>query len=161
MVSLNLTLVLQIVNFLILAGILYKLLYKPVTQFLEKRSGHTRELIEGTEKDKQEAAKNLAEAKETLSEKRGETLRIVEKARQTAAEEEKRIMAEAKAKAKRICEKAKAQMNQEVERAKRELQAQVADLSILVAERIIRKSLTEKDHRKLVDEYTREIGRLH
>lgn len=161
MVSLNLTLVLQIANFLILAGILYKLLYKPVTQFLEKRSDHIRELSEGTEKDKQEAAKNLAEAKETLAEKRGEALRIVEKARQTAAKEEKRIMAEAKAEAKWICEEAKAQMNQEVERAKRELQAQVADLSILVAERIIRKSLIEKDHRKLVDEYTREIGRLH
>ncbi|MEW5767882.1 MAG: F0F1 ATP synthase subunit B [bacterium] len=161
MISLNFTLVLQIINFLILTGILYKLLYKPVTQFLEKRSAYIRELIEGTEKDKQEAAKNLAEAKETLAEKREEALGMVEKARQTAAKEEKRIMAEANAKAKWICEEAKAQMDQEVERAKRELRAQVADLSILVAERIIRKSLTEKDHRKLVDEYTREVGRLH
>lgn len=161
MISLNFTLVLQIVNFLILMWVLYRLLYKPVTQFLEQRSANIRELIEGTEKDRQAASKNLEEAKRVLAEKREEGLKLVENARQVAIEEEKRILTEAKEAAGRICEEARVRMGQEVEQAKRELQAQVADLSLLVAEQVIHKSLSEKDHRKLVDEYTREIGRLH
>ncbi|MDI6793416.1 MAG: F0F1 ATP synthase subunit B [bacterium] len=161
MISLNFTFILQIINFLILMWVLYRLLYKPVTQFLEQRSANIRELIEGTEKDRQAAAKNLEEAKRVLAEKREEGLKLIEKARQVAIEEEKRILTEAKEAAGRICEEARVRMGQEVEQAKRELQAQVADLSLLVAEQVIHKSLSEKDHRKLVDEYTREIGRLH
>lgn len=161
MISLNFTLILQIINFLILMWVLYRLLYKPVTQFLKQRSANIRELIEGTEKDRQAASKNLEEAKRVLAEKWEEGLKLIEKARQVAIEEEKRILTEAKEAAGRICEEARVRMGQEVEQAKRELQAQVADLSLLVAEQVIHKSLSEKDHRKLVDEYTREIGRLH
>jgi F-type H+-transporting ATPase subunit b len=43
-------------------------------------------------------------------------------------------------------------MAQDVRRARQELRQEVADVSIAVAEKLIRKSLNDSDHRKIVQD---------
>ena len=54
--------------------------------------------------------------------------------------------------AARLLEAAQAQIAQDVRRARSELRAEVGALSIQIAERLIRKSLQDDDHRRLVQE---------
>jgi F-type H+-transporting ATPase subunit b len=75
-----------------------------------------------------------------------------ERALREAAELRERLSAEARQEATRLLEAAKAQVSQEVRRARTELRAEVGTLAIQIAERLIRKSLTDEDHQRLVRE---------
>ena len=60
--------------------------------------------------------------------------------------------AEARQEAARLIETAKAQITQEVRRARGELRAELGTLAVQIAERLIRKSLRDDDHRRIVQE---------
>ena len=60
--------------------------------------------------------------------------------------------AEARQEATRLVAAAQAQIAQEVRRARTELRAEVGTLAIQIAERLVRKSLNDEDHQRLVRE---------
>ena len=51
-----------------------------------------------------------------------------------------------------MLEAAQVQVGQEVRRARTELRAEVGSLAIQIAERLVRKSLSDEDHQRLVSE---------
>lgn len=160
MVNINPTLLIQVISFLILMYGLYKILYKPVTGFLDNRSVQIKKWIGEAEKAREDSVKEREEAKAFLHEAREEAEKIREKVETQAEAERTKAEETAKEEAKRIVQEAKAEVNRELERAKRELQKEVGTLSILVAEKIIRRELTEKDHQRLVEESLKEVRRL-
>jgi len=52
----------------------------------------------------------------------------------------------------RLVEGARAEMEQDIRRARQELRQEVGDLAVAVAERLIKKSLRDEDHRRIVQE---------
>jgi F-type H+-transporting ATPase subunit b len=58
-----------------------------------------------------------------------------------------------------MLETAKTQMEADVRRAREELRREVSDLAVAVAEKLIRKSLRDEDHRRIVDDAIANIGR--
>jgi F0F1-type ATP synthase membrane subunit b/b' len=52
-------------------------------------------------------------------------------------------------------------MGQDVRRARQELRQEVADLATSVAERLIRKSLRDEDHRRIVDDAINRVERVN
>ena len=54
---------------------------------------------------------------------------------------------------------ARAEIQQEVRRAKVELRDETVTLSLTAAERLLRRNLTEEDHRRLAEQYIEELGR--
>jgi F-type H+-transporting ATPase subunit b len=75
-----------------------------------------------------------------------------ERALREAAELRERLSVEARQEATRLIEAAQAQIAQEVRRARTELRAEVGTLAIQIAERLVRKSLNDEDHQRLVRE---------
>jgi F-type H+-transporting ATPase subunit b len=75
-----------------------------------------------------------------------------ERALREAAELRDRLSAEARQEATRLIEGAQAQVSQEVRRARAELRAEVGGLATQIAERLIRKSLNDEDHQRLLRE---------
>ena len=59
--------------------------------------------------------------------------------------------------AQRLVNSARAELEQDVRRARQELRREVSDLAITVAERLIKKSLRDEDHRRIVQD---AIGRV-
>jgi F-type H+-transporting ATPase subunit b len=55
-------------------------------------------------------------------------------------------------------ESAKAELAQDVRRARQELRREVSDLAITAAEQLIKKSLRDDDHRRIVED---AIARVH
>ena len=50
MISIDRSIIFQIINFLVLVALLFRFLFKPVVQALDKRSNHIREEMEKIEK---------------------------------------------------------------------------------------------------------------
>ncbi len=73
-----------------------------------------------------------------------------ERALREAGELRERLGAEARQEAARLVEAAQAQIGQEVRRARAELRAEVGVLATQIAERLVRKSLSDEDHQRLV-----------
>jgi F-type H+-transporting ATPase subunit b len=59
-----------------------------------------------------------------------------------------------------VVKRAQEQIAFEKERALSELREQIADLSIMAASKVIDRSLSKKDHEKLLEEYISSIGKV-
>lgn len=161
MVSVDFTLIMQVINFLILMGVLYKLLYKPVLNFLDNRAKDIKENIEVTENARREANNNVEETKKILLESKQESMVIRERAKQIAQEEREKIVTQAKEEAQNIIKEAKVTIEREVVKARNELKEEIGLLSINLAEKIINKSLQQSEHQQLIDEYIKDVEKLH
>src|ERR671931_2115279 len=140
-------------NFLILLFVLQRLLFKPVLRMLDERSEKIRESVEAAERARQESARADQARDETLREARRQADEIVNRATQ----EGQRIVAEARERAQQeaqaIISRAEQEASAERLQAMQELRAQVADLAVMAAGRVIRRSLDDQAHRDLVTEF--------
>ena len=152
LVSLDKSLIVQAINFLLLLLILWKLLYKPFVAKMEERSAAIKKSLEEAQAARAEAQRQREEHAAKIQAAYAEAQAIRATALAEAAEEQRRLVEGARAEAGRLVESARAEMAQDVRRARQELRQEVADLSIAVAEKLIRRSLTDADHRKIVQD---------
>jgi F-type H+-transporting ATPase subunit b len=151
-IEVNATLLIQVVNFLLLLAVLYRFLFKPLMGALEGRSAAIRQQLAEAQAAREEAQRQLAAFDARLREAQAEAQQVRERALREAAQLSERLTAEARAEAARVVETAQAQVAQEVRRARTELRAEVGTLATEVAERLIRKSLRDEDHQRIVQE---------
>ena len=97
---------LHLLNFAILAGGLYFLLYKPVKSFMAKREQHYRELDEQTKRDRAEAAALRKAAQEKYVAVEDEIVHMRTHASDEIEAEKQRLLGNARAQARRILETA-------------------------------------------------------
>jgi F-type H+-transporting ATPase subunit b len=157
LISLDKSLVIQAINFGLLLFILIKLLYKPLLAKMNERTEAIRSSLEEAKAARAEAERERAEHATKLQASLAEAQSIRATALKDAAEEQRRLVDAARAEAARLVEAARSEMGQDVRRARQELRQEVADLATSVAERLIRKSLRDEDHRRIVQD---AIGRV-
>jgi F-type H+-transporting ATPase subunit b len=157
-INLNMTLLVQMVNFLILIVLLQRFLYKPLTQFLATRADGIKRSLEEAKAAREAAAKAQQEYEARIAATRREAAALRESAVREVEEERQRLLKVSRDEAARLLTEAKAQIEQEVKRAKAELRAEVVGLSLGVAERLIGRSLTTEDDRRLAEQVVQEIG---
>lgn len=157
LISLDKSLIIQVINFLILLFLLQRLLYRPLLQKMNERSEAIKRSLDEAEKARAEAARQQEENTEKLRAAYAEAAAIRAAALKEAAEEQRRLVEAARAEAHQLVETAKAQMDADIRRAREELRREVTDLAIGVAEKLVRKSLNDADHRRIVAD---AIGRM-
>jgi F-type H+-transporting ATPase subunit b len=152
LISLDKSLLVQAVNFLILLFVLWKLLYKPFMAKMDERTTAIKKSLEEAQLARTEAQRQQEENAARLREAYAEAQAIRDAALKEAADEQRKLVEAARGESQRLVESAKAQMDTDIRRARDELRREVADLSTAVAERLIRRSLRDDDHRRIVDE---------
>jgi F-type H+-transporting ATPase subunit b len=152
LVNLDKSLIVQAINFLLLLLILWKLLYKPFVAKMEERSAAIKKSLEEAQAARAEAQRQREEHATKIQAAHAEAQAIRATALAEAAEEQRRLVEGARAEAGRLVESARAEMAQDLRRARQEPRQEVADISIAVAEKLIRKSLNDSDHRKIVQD---------
>lgn len=157
LINLDKSIVIQAINFLLLLVILVKLLYKPLLAKMEERAQAIRKSLEEAQAVRAEAQREREEHAVKLQAAHAEAQAIRATALKEAAEEQRRLVDGARAEAARLVETARAELAQDVRRARQDLRQEVSDLAIAVAERLIRKSLRDEDHRRIVQD---AIGRV-
>jgi F-type H+-transporting ATPase subunit b len=152
LIELNWTLGVQLISFLLLLAVLYRLMYRPLVGALEGRSAAIQQQLAEAQAAREEAQRQLGAMEERIRVAQAEAQALRERAMREAAELRERLAAEARQEATRLLEAAQAQVGQEVRRARAELRAEVGGLATQIAERLVRKSLTDEDHQRLVRE---------
>ena len=158
LINLDKSLIIQIVNFLLLLWLLHRFLYKPLIAKMEERTGAIKKSLEEAQVARAQAAKQEAENAERLRAAHAEAEVIRTRALQEAGEEQRRLVEAARHESQRLVESARAQLEAETRRAREELRREVSDLAVAVAEKLVRKSLRDEDHRRIVAEAVSRIG---
>ncbi len=154
------TLLAQIVNFLVLFGLLYLVAYKPIMRMLDERSRKIKESMEQTEHIKEQAAHTEEEVKKQLETARKEGQEVIARATRTGEEIRKQAQQEAKQDAESLITRARAEIQRERDEAIDELRKEFADLTILAAGKVIDRSLDKEAHRQLIDKVLEESKTL-
>ncbi len=152
LIEVNWTLGVQLISFLLLLGVLYKLMYRPLVGALEGRSAAIQQQLAEAQAAREAAQQQLQAMEERIRTAHAEAQTLRERALREAGELRERLGTEARQEAARLVETAQAQVAQEVRRARAELRGEVGALATEIAERLVRKSLGDEDHQRLVRE---------
>lgn len=142
----------QLINFAILFGLLFFLLYKPVRRMLDERTARIRESMEQTEQIKERLAQTEEQVKEQLEAARGEGQGILAQAAQMGERLKEEAREEAKRDAEVIVARARTEIERERDEAIEELRRQFVDLAITAAEKVVSETLDRERHRRLIEE---------
>ena len=142
----------QLVLFLILIFIMVKFAWKPILNALNDREEGIKDALDSAEKAKREMQNLQADNQKLLNEARAERETMLKEARDIKNKMIEDAKEEAKAEASKLIAQAQASIETEKKAAIADLKSQVANLSIDIAEKVVREELSNKDKPlKLVD----------
>jgi F-type H+-transporting ATPase subunit b len=154
-------LLVSLVSFAVLFVVMWKFALPPITKMLDERAAKIKDSLEKAEETRVEAERLLEDYKTQLAEARQEANRVIEQGRKVAETMKDEIVAKANEERESMLVRAREEIQGEKRTAMAELQAQVADLSVAVAGRIIGASLSAEDHKALIEKTVAEVGSLN
>jgi F-type H+-transporting ATPase subunit b len=146
-----------LVAFGILLWLLNKLAFPRIAENLDKRQRAIEESIDAAETTKKEADALLSEYRQRLTDARHQAEEIVSRARKAGEVHERESLEEAKKQREELMAQTRRDIESETRRAIQEIRNEVADLTVLATEKVTRKSLTEDDQQRLVEEALSEL----
>jgi len=151
----------EIVSFAILFFVLYKYAFPGILSILEEREKKIKDSLDQAERHRAESEQRLREyeAKLAAAAKEAETILAAakERAQRLMEENEQRMTTEAE----RIKGDATREIDQERRRAIQDIRAQTTDLALLVAEKVVQRSLTEADNRRFADDALEALSKSY
>jgi len=156
----NATLLAQIADFIILLIFLRLVAYKPLMKLLSERSEHIERNIAAAEKERQQAEQLRAGYEAEMRRAREQAQEIIQKATKAGEEQAQEIIENGKNETVRMKETALAEIEREKQKAMAELRDQVVTLSILVAGKIINRSMSSEIQHEIVRDFIKEAGEL-
>ena len=153
-------LIIGLIAFSILFAFMWKWAIPRINQILEARRDKIQGDLEKAEKSRKEADQMLSDYREQLAGARDEANRIIEEARRTAESLRRDMTARAEQEYQAIVARAQEDIRTERDRVFESIKAQVGELSVALAGRVVGESLDRERHLRLVDSYIRELGGL-
>jgi len=144
-------------NFVVLVGFLYWLLASKIKDFFSGRRVEIKESLEKAVERKAEAEKKYREYSEKLDKASLEIDGIFEMIKAQGITEKQKIIEDAEKTAKKMKEDASARIEQEMKKATEQLKAQAVQLSVQMAEEILKRSITKDDHKAMVEDYINKV----
>ena len=151
------TLIIQMIGFAILFFVLKKYVFGMIGRAIEDRKRDIRDRMDRLDADRTELDRLHEEARRRLEEIEAEAREKVQAAVDQANEERGRILAQVQQDSDRELEKARNTIRREKEYAVAELRAQVGDLAVEIAGRVLNSTLDAAEHRKVVDEFIAQL----
>jgi F-type H+-transporting ATPase subunit b len=152
------TFIFAAVNLLVLYLVMKKLLFKPVTEFMERRKKSISDSLERAAKEMAEAEAMKKEYDELLKSARKEAERIISSATAKAETEYDSIIKKAGVEADKIIASAKEEIEIERKKSLAGIRNEVAGLALVAASKVIEKNLDTESNRELVDKILNEEG---
>jgi F-type H+-transporting ATPase subunit b len=137
--------------------LLKKFAFPQIAEALDRRQRIIEDSLDTAAKTRAEADHLLDEYRERLAAAREQAEAILARARKAAETSEQETLAEAKARREELLAQTRRDIEAETRRAIQDIRNEVADLTILATEKITRKTLTEADQRKLVEDTLAEL----
>jgi F-type H+-transporting ATPase subunit b len=148
----------QALGFIILLIILSKFAWKPILNALDEREGAIENSLKSAEIARQEMANLVAENEKLLLEARIERDEILKKANEYASQIMEKSRVEAAQVGDKMIADAKAVIENEKMAALTDIKIQVAEMSLEIAEKLMRTNLSAKaEQQALVKDFVKDI----
>jgi F-type H+-transporting ATPase subunit b len=151
-------LIAQIISFSIVCTFLYFFAYKRVLAMLEERRQRIAEGLANAEKIKAELARAESQRLEVLTQANTQATKLIEEARAAAARVQERETQKAIAAAEQIIAKAREAAASDHARMLAELKREVGRLVVQTTATVTGKVLTGEDQRRLAEEAARQLN---
>jgi F-type H+-transporting ATPase subunit b len=152
------TMIAEILSFVIFVLLLQRLAFPPIANILEQRRRAVGQALADAQREREEAERLRQTLEEELAKARQEAKRILDQAMKQAGAETEEILARAKAEAEALVRSARDEVEAEKVEALRAMRDQVAELSVAIAEKILRREVDEREHHELIDRFLAEVG---
>jgi|TARA_B110000305_G_C19457465_1_gene651909 F-type H+-transporting ATPase subunit b len=150
--------IVQTVLFVGLFLLLKKFAWKPILGAVNEREEGIKTALDSAKNARQEMESLNADNERILKEARAERESMMKDARQIKDAMINEAKEEAKAEGTKMIEQAQASIQSEKQAAIADLKKQVAELSIGIAEKVVRKELAnDKDQSKLIEQLLKEV----
>jgi len=143
----------RLVDFIVLAFILYKVLSKAIKGFLAGRKKEVAAAIGDAEGARESARTRYDECMGRLEAAESEIGDIVERMKAQGRAEKDKIIGDARNAAEEIRRDAKARMDMEFKEASLQLRAEATELAVQLAEDVLKRNIDTKDHEKMVGNF--------
>ena len=143
------------INFLLFFAIVWTFAFKPVSAMLADRKSRIERGLQDAEQARRDRENAEAERVATLGEARREANDILTRAQRVAQETRNADIAATKEELERMRVRAASEIEAEKTRAIADVRAQVADLALLAAGRVVGETMTDERQRRLVEEFLR------
>ena len=149
----------KLLNFLVMAGVIYWLAAKKVKEFFTGRREGIRTSLAEAVTAREDAEKKFREYAAKLDRATGEIDEITRMIQAQGLTEKERIIEEARKAAEKMREEAKTRMEQEFNKASHQLRIEAVRLSAQMAEGLLRKNIRVEDHEAMVQDYIEKVAR--
>lgn len=145
-------------NVLVIMLLLYKFLWKPIQTVMTEREQLIEKSLAHAADSKAEAEQLLAQYREQMAEAQQEAQAVIAEATEKAKAMGDRIVREAEEEAAKTFNRAKVEIEREREKALAAIRDEVTSLVIFATGKLIGRTLTEADHRHLVQEFVDQVA---
>src|SRR3954447_27027432 len=146
-----------LVLFLITMWVLSKVAFPKIQEALDKRAATIAESINAAERQRKESDELLSEYRARLAEAREQADDIMARARKGGETAEAEAATAGKEKRDELVESANREIEAQTRRSLDEIRQTIADLTVVAAEKVTRKSLNPDDQKRLVEEALSEV----
>ena len=147
----------RIFDFVILVGFLYWAAAKKIKEFFVDRRHNIKAGIEEKITEKDETEKKFKEYSLRLDKATEEITGIFEMIKAQGLTEKEKIIEDAKKAAAKMIEDTQARMEQELKAARNQLRSEAAELSVAMAEELLKKNINQGLHENMVKDYLDKV----
>jgi F-type H+-transporting ATPase subunit b len=146
-----------IISFLITLFVLKRYAFGPVQRMIDARRERIENALNEADHAREEARRLLDEHRKLIGQAKSDAEEILAEARRVADSQRDRVRQETEEDRQRRLEETRRQIDQATHQALGQIRDEVGRLSLIAAEKITRKSLTDADQQRLIDEALSEI----
>ena len=146
-----------LIIFVILAFILTKFAFGPITKSVEAREKALEEAISAAKRDREDAARLLAEHRAALDASRAEAQKIIADARVAAERVRAELVEQAHAEQANMLARARQEIESQKVAAIHQLRREAVDLAIAGASKVIDRNLDQAANRQLVESFLASV----
>lgn len=149
-----------LVIFVLAAPLMWKLVYKPITDALAARDAKAEDAIRVAEEAKEAAEKAKAATESALAEARAEATKQVREAKERAEAQAQALLDKAKADAEQNLKKATAEIEAERRRAIAEIRDLSVEVSMSAAGKLLQREVSGDDQKRFVADFLKNSDRF-
>ncbi|MBM4272037.1 MAG: F0F1 ATP synthase subunit B [Deltaproteobacteria bacterium] len=151
----------RLLNFAVLMWFLYWMAAKKIKEFFAERRQDIKTSLEEAVVEKEDAEKKFAEYSAKIDKATEEIDQIIETIKAQGLIEKEKIIEDARKAAEKLKEDAQTRMEQELKAAKNQLRLEAVQLSVEMAEEILKKNITPEHHELMVKDYLDKVVKKH
>lgn len=150
--------IVTICNTLITFLIVKKFLFGPVRKMMAAREEEVKSMYTTAQKAQTEAESLRSEYTERLAKAKDEAAEIVSSATRRATARGEEILRESSQQAANLMKKAENNIELERKRAMNEIKNEVANLSVMIASKVVERDIQQADHERFIEEFIDKVG---